>query len=194
VWHAGLYGAQVAAGLAACDFDIRSQIIWAKQHFVLSRGDYHWQHETCWYAVRKSAKSGWVGGRKQSTLWQLENNGVIGNVGRERTWGHATQKPVECMRRPILNSSRPGDVIYDPFLGSGTAVIGAEMTGRICVGLELNPAYVDVIVRRWEAFTGGTAVLEATGQPFAKLARARRGDAVRAPSTKRGKTNVTRSS
>jgi DNA modification methylase len=70
------------------------------------------------------------------------------------------------MRRPIANNSRPGQVIYDPFLGSGTSVIAAEMTGRICYGLELNPAYVDVIVRRWQAFTGRNAIHQASGQPF----------------------------
>ena len=70
------------------------------------------------------------------------------------------------MRRPIANNSRPGQVIYDPFLGSGTSVIAAEMTGRVCYGLELNPAYVDVILRRWQAFTGRTAMHQASGQSF----------------------------
>ena len=97
---------------------------------------------------------------------QLENAGVnptrpwpadhpFGSPRREPSWGHGTQKPVECMRRPIVNNSRPGQAIYDPFLGSGTSLIAAEMSGRICYGLELNPAYVDVIVRRWQVFTGG---------------------------------------
>ena len=87
---------------------------------------------------------------------------------REPSWGHGTQKPVECMRRPIANNSRPGQVIYDPFLGSGTSLIAAEMTGRVCYGLELNPAYVDVIVQRWQAFTGGAARNQASGQSFEK--------------------------
>jgi len=77
------------------------------------------------------------------------------------------------MRRPIVNSSQAGDVIYDPFLGSGTSVIAAEITGRVCLGLELNPAYADVIVKRWEAFTGRSAVLESTGQTFDELAEIR---------------------
>lgn len=76
------------------------------------------------------------------------------------------QKPVDCMRKPMLNSSVKGDVIYDPFLGSGTSIIAAETCGRICYGMELNPAYVDVIVKRWQSFTGKIATLESTGEAF----------------------------
>jgi DNA modification methylase len=90
----------------------------------------------------------------------------IGSPRREESWGHGTQKPVEAMRRPIVNNSRPGELVYDPFLGSGTSLIAAEMTGRLCYGLELCPTYVDVIVRRWQAFTGRTAIHQASGQPF----------------------------
>ena len=150
-----------------------SQIVWVKQHFALSRGDYHWKHEPCWYSVREGASSGWVGGRKQCTVWEIANNNAFGNAQPERTWGHGTQKPVECMRRPIVNNSRPGQAIYDPFLGSGTTLIAAEMTGRVCFGLELNPAYVDVIVQRWEAFTGRKAKLEDGGHSFEQAAIAR---------------------
>ena len=128
----------------ACGLQPRAQIIWAKQHFTLSRGDYHWQHETCWYAVREGRTSHWQGDRRQTTVWEIANNNPFGNRQREQSWGHGTQKPVECMRRPIVNNSRPGQAIYDPFLGSGTSLIAAEMTGRVCYGLELNPAYVDV--------------------------------------------------
>ena len=166
VWHAVLHGAVVADGLAACGFQLRSQIIWTKQHFVLSRGDYHWQHESCWYAVREGRSGHWGGDRRQTTVWEIANNNPFGNGQREETWGHGTQKPVECMRRPIDNNSRPGQAVYDPFLGSGTTLIAAEMTGRLCYGLELNPAYVDVVVQRWQAFTGRTARHEASGQPF----------------------------
>lgn len=166
VWHGALHGDVVAEGLRACGFQIRAQIVWAKQHFTISRGDYHWQHETCWYAVREGAVSHWAGDRKQSTLWEIANNNAFGNQSREETWGHGTQKPIECMRRPIENNSQPGQAVYDPFLGTGTSLIAAEMTGRVCFGMELNPAYVDVIVRRWQAFTGCEAMLEATGRSF----------------------------
>jgi DNA modification methylase len=168
VWFGALHGEIAAAGLAACGFQLRAQIVWTKQHFTLSRGDYHWKHETCWYAVRQGKASHWQGDRTQTTVWQIASNNPFGNRQREHSWGHGTQKPVECMRRPIANNSRPGQVIYDPFLGSGTSVIAAEMTGRICHGLELNPAYVDVIVRRWQAFTGRNAIDQASGQPFDK--------------------------
>jgi len=166
VWHGAMHGDVAAAGLAECGLQPRTQIIWSKQHFTLSRGDYHWQHETCWYAVRQGRKSHWQGDRSQTTVWEIANNNPFGNPGREESWGHGTQKPVECMRRPIVNNSRPGEAVYDPFLGSGTSVIAAEMTGRAGRGLELNPAYVDVIVRRWQLFTGRHALHQASGQLF----------------------------
>ncbi len=166
VWHGALHGDVVAADLAACGLQLRAQIIWAKQHFTLSRGDYHWKHETCWYAVREGKASHWQGDRTQTTVWEIPNNNPFGNRQREQSWGHGTQKPVECMRRPITNNSRPGQAIYDPFLGSGTSLIAAEMTGRVCYGIELNPAYADVVVRRWQDFTGRTARHQASGQLF----------------------------
>ena len=165
-WHGALHGDIVAAGFTSCGFRLRAQIVWAKQHFTLSRGDYHWKHETCWYAVREGKPSHWRGDRTQTTVWEIANNNPFGNQQREQSWGHGTQKPVECMRRPIVNNSRPGQAIYDPFLGSGTSLIAAEMSGRICYGLELNPAYVDVIVRRWQVFTGRAAIHQASGQSF----------------------------
>src|SRR5207237_276453 len=79
--------------------------------------------------------------------------------------------PVECMRRPIVNNSRPGQAIYDPFLGSGTSLIAAEMTGRICYGVELHPAYVDVAVKRWQIFTGRAAMHQSSGQLFDERAQ-----------------------
>ena len=166
VWHAALLGDVAAVGLATCGFQLRAQIIWAKQHFALSRGDYHWKHECCWYAVREGKTSYWQGDRTQTTVWEIANGNPFGNRQREQSFGHGTQKPVECMRRPIVNNSRPGQLVYDPFLGSGTSAIAAEMTGRLCYGLELNPAYVDVVVRRWELFTGRSATHQASGQSF----------------------------
>jgi DNA modification methylase len=160
VWHGALHAATVAESLEACGFAIRSQIIWAKERLVLSRGDYHWQHEPAWYAVRKSGKGHWAGDRKQTTLWQIPSK------DQDAATVHGTQKPVECMRRPIENNSSPGQVVYEPFMGSGTTLIAAEMTGRVCLGLELNPAYVDVAVKRWQDFTGEVAVLESNGQAF----------------------------
>jgi DNA modification methylase len=131
VWHGALHGDVVAADLAACGLQLRAQIVWVKQHFILSRGHYHWQHENCWYAVREGKTAHWQGDRRQSTAWEISSNNPFGNRQREQSWGHGTQKPVECMRRPIVNNSRAGQLVYDPFLGSGTSLIAAEMTGRI---------------------------------------------------------------
>ena len=91
--------------------------------------------------------------------------------------GHGTQKPVELMRRPLLNHTERGGLVYDPFLGSGSTLIAAEDTGRACYGLELSPAYVDVIVERWQKLTGRKAVLEGDGRSFDELERGARGSA-----------------
>ncbi len=165
VWHGALHATTVAESLAACDFAIRSQIIWAKPRLVIGRGDYHWQHEPCWYAVRRGRTGHYGGDRKQTTLWQIE--GQAGTEDGATT--HGTQKPVECMRRPIENNSSPGQAVYEPFSGSGTTIIAAEMSGRACHAVELNPAYVDVAVTRWQAFTGGVATLEGDGRSYPEV-------------------------
>lgn len=162
VWHAGNMAHVVAESLLVCDFGIRSQIIWAKSQFVIGRGDYHPHHEPCWYAVRKGKPGHYDGGRKQSTLWQIDKP-------KKSETGHSTQKPVECMKRPIENNSSPGQAVYEPFSGSGTTIIACEMTGRACHAIELNPAYVDVAVTRWEAFTGQKAVHEELGKTFEEI-------------------------
>lgn len=162
VWHAGIHAGSVADSLLVCDLQIRAQIIWAKNQMAIGRGDYHWQHEPCWYAVRKGRKGHYDGGRKQTTLWQIDKP-------RKSETGHSTQKPVECMKRPIENNSSPGQAVYEPFSGSGTTIIAAEMTGRHCYAIELNPAYVDVAVKRWQEFTGQAATLEGDGRTFAGI-------------------------
>jgi DNA modification methylase len=167
VWHAGIYATTVAESLEAVGLEIRAQIIWAKSRFAISRGHYHWQHEPCWYAVRKGGKGHWCGDRSQTTLWEISHV-------RSET-GHSTQKPVEAMRRPIENNSSPGQAVYDPFSGSGTTIIAAEMTGRCCYAIGLNPTYVDVAIRRWQEFTGGEATLEADGRTFTALETERSG-------------------
>jgi DNA modification methylase len=160
VWHAGLHAGTVATTLERLDFQIRAQIIWVKQQFALSRGDYHWQHEPCWYAVRRGRPSAWSGDRGQSTVWQVASlNPIGGTVTPENAvTGHATQKPVALFERPIRNHTRPGDAIYEPFAGSGTALIAAERTQRRCLALELDPRYVQAIIDRWQVLTGRRAV------------------------------------
>jgi len=183
VWHGALHATTVAESLIASGFNIRAQIIWAKERLVIGRGDYHWQHEPAWYAVRK--KGHWAGDRKQTTLWQ------IANKNQDMETVHGTQKPVECMRRPILNNSSPGQAVYEPFLGSGTTLIAAETVGRSCLAMELDPAYVDVAVRRWEAFTGSKGTLEGTGAMFDEVAL-QRGDARDIGPSKAGATDDAR--
>jgi len=161
----------VADSLAAVGFAVRSQIIWAKDRLVLSRGDYHWQHEPCWYAVRAKGKGHWAGDRKQTTLWHISGK------DQDAATVHGTQKPVECMRRPILNNSSPGQAVFEPFMGSGTTLIAAETTGRVCFGIELNPAYVDVAIERWQHLSGQTATLEGDGRSFAEMQAERKGAA-----------------
>jgi DNA modification methylase len=161
IWHGALHATTVADSLTACGFAIRSQIVWAKQRLVLSRGDYHWQHEPCWYAVRENGKAHWNGDRKQSTLWSIPSR------DQDATTVHGTQKPVEAMRRPMLNNSAPGQPVYEPFSGSGTSIIAAETCGRISLAMELDPAYVDVAVERWQSFTGETAILDGARLAFA---------------------------
>ena len=190
VWHGALHSGTVQASLELEGFQMRAQIIWAKDRFALSRGHYHWRHEPAWYAVRKGRSAKWRGGRKKDTVWRvkdleadperlavvqeiIEENGVQDTVWEipmtvdDGSTGHGTQKPVECMRRPILNNSSPGQAVFEPFMGSGTTLIAAETTGRVCFGIELNPAYVDVAIERWQQFTGANAVLVETGETFA---------------------------
>lgn len=168
VWHAGVHASEVAAGLETAGFRIRAQIIWAKQQFALGRGDYHWQHEPCFYCVRPGKSSNWSGDRKQSTLWEVANLNPFGGGQDDDITGHGTQKPIELMRRPILNNSRLGDIVYDPFSGSGSTLIASELTDRICYGLDLDPRYVDVIVKRWQKLTGKQGILE-DGRTFEQV-------------------------
>ena len=152
VWHADKYCSEVQKSLEDAEFEIISQIIWMKQHFALSRGDYHRQHEHCWYSCRKGQNHNWQGSRKETTIWEIkrlmEPSHKKENEDDIRTI-HSTQKPIECMAKPIRNNTAKGEGVYDPFLGSGTTLIAAEQLGRICYGIELDTAYCDIIVGRW---------------------------------------------
>ena len=139
VWHGSLHAATVARSLEAVGFELRSQIVWVKPRIVISRGHYHWQHEVAWYAVRAGATAGWIGDRRQSTVWEMAGDESVEG-------GHSTQKPVEAMARPLANHR--GDV-YEPFAGSGSTFVAAENAGRRCFGLELEPGYVAVTLQRY---------------------------------------------
>jgi DNA modification methylase len=161
VWCASLHIHEVADSLIASGFDLRASIIWAKNQLAIGRGHYHWQHEPAWYCVRKNSKGGghWCGARDQSTLWKIDKP-------QKSETGHSTQKPVECMRRPIMNNSSEGQAVYEPFSGSGTTIIAGEMTGRVVHAIELSPAYVDVAVLRFIGYVGSNkdVYLERDGQ------------------------------
>jgi DNA modification methylase len=176
VWHAGNKAHIVAESIERSGLEIRAQIIWAKNNIVISRGHYHPKHEPCWYAVRKGKTGHWSGDRKQSTVWNIDKP-------QKSETGHSTQKPVECMRRPIENNSSPGQAVYEPFAGSGTTIIAAEMTGRSCHAIELAPQYVDVCILRWQEFTGEKATLEGDGSTFEDIANARPKAEANAPET-----------
>lgn len=159
VWHGGLHAKVVAESLEKSGFAIRSQIIWAKPSLVMGRGHYHWQHEPCWYAVRKNETGIWNGDRKQATVWDIANmHRTQGSVDDGKTF-HSTQKPVECMARPIRNHD--SEFVYEPFSGSGTTIIACEQLGRKCRAIEISPAYVSVALQRWADATGKTPKLVA---------------------------------
>ena len=165
VWHASKFTCEVLAGLLRIGFLHHQQIIWDKGRAVLTRTHYWFQHEPCWYVRRKNAP--WYGkAGENSTIWDSPSPKFIMGGSEEEKFDHPTQKPVELMRKPILNHTRSGELVYEPFLGSGTTLAAAEVTGRICYGLELDPKYADVVVERWQGLTGKKATLEDDGRTF----------------------------
>jgi DNA modification methylase len=169
VLHGTFQSDIVIGGLEAVGFERRDLIVWIKPQFVIGRGDYQSHHEDYWYAVRKGKDSHWVGGRDKSNVWQIARP----QGPEDERVNHATQKPVECMRRPIENSSQPGDAVYDPFVGSGTTIIAAEIAGRSCYAMDLDPTCCTTAIGRWQKFTGRQAILKATRQTFDEVERER---------------------
>ena len=166
-WHPpGANSIDFGLSIKESGFQLRMQIIWAKNLAPIGRGHYHVQHEPCWYAVRNGAAGHWQGDRKQTTVWNIDNP-------MKSETGHSTQKPVECMRRPIVNNTSVGQAVYDPFMGSGTTIIAGEKEGRPVYGIEISPLYVDVCVRRWQEYTGNEAKLS-SGETFSEIENARR--------------------
>lgn len=135
--------------LQKAGFQIRNQIIWVKPHFPISRGHYTYQHEPCWYGVRKGRQAHWIGDKNASTTWKIA-------LDKNVDGGHSTQKPLACMATPIANHE--GDV-YDPFLGSGTTLIACERLGRRARCIEIEPSYIAVCLERWATMTGQTPAL-----------------------------------
>jgi DNA modification methylase len=174
VWHASVFTSEVLAGLLRIGFLYPQQIIWDKTRTVLTRTHYWYQHEACWYLRRKTAP--WFGKPgDNSTVRQVASPKFIMSSSDEEKFDHPTQKPLELMRRPILNHTKRGEAAYDPFLGSGTTLAAAELTERACYGLELDAKYVDVVVQRWQTLTGKKATLDGDGSTFEEIELERAG-------------------
>ena len=173
VWHASKFTREVLEGLLRIGFEHHQQIIWDKERTVLTRTHYWFQHEPCWYVRRKNAP--WYGKPgENSTVWTSPSPKFIMGGSGEDKYDHPTQKPVELMKKPILNHTRKGEIVYEPFLGSGTTLAAAELTGRVCCGLEVAPQYVDVVVERWQRLSGKEATLEGDGRTFGMVTQQRR--------------------
>jgi len=172
VWHASKFTREVLDGLLRIGFVHHQQVIWDKGRPVLTRTHYWFQHEPCWYVRRKNAP--WYGKPgENSTIWSSPSPKFIMGGSEEDKYDHPTQKPVELARRPILNHTKRGELIYEPFLGSGTTLAAAESTHRVCYGLELDPKYVDVVIRRWQKMTGKSATLDQDGRTFDEIVEQR---------------------
>lgn len=153
IWHASIFTDVVMESLRKASFDIRQQIIWNKSVMVMGRGHYHFKHEPCWYAVKHGSKSRWVGDRKQTTVWDASPpNHIMGGSKEEKT-GHPTQKPLKLYEIPIENHTKQDDSLFEPFGGSGTALIASEKTSRRCYAMEIDPIYCGVILDRWAKYT-----------------------------------------
>lgn len=152
MWHAmKMQSYAAAAAAAAAGILFHRQIIWVKPSLVFGRGQYHWRHELCLMGWLQGNECPFYGERNQTTVWE---------VGRENDKIHPTQKPVTLTEAPITNHTKPGDIVLDPFLGSGSTIMACEKTARRGFGLELNPVYADVILTRWAKFTGKDPVRE----------------------------------
>ncbi len=158
LWHAHLTQGYFAAAAAAANVVLHRQIIWVKPVLLLGRGQYHWKHEPCfmgWVKGQQPPDYGLGNGeRTQTTVWEI---GTVSQAERKE-FNHSTPKPVGLFTIPIVKHLKPGEICYEPFAGSGPQFIAAEQLGRRCFGMELSPAYCDVIVSRWERLSGKKAV------------------------------------
>jgi len=158
IWHGDSEGYNFRGACKDAGWQVRQCLIWQKNSMVMGRQDYHWQHEPCLYGWKDGAGHLWASDRKQTTLLRFDRP--------SRSEDHPTMKPVALFEYQLLNNTKGGDIVLDSFGGSGTTLIAAEKNGRIARIIELDPKYVDVIVKRWEDFTGQKAMLESTGERF----------------------------
>ena len=158
IWHADLEGYNFRGAAKDAGWTVRQCLIWKKSSLVLGRQDYQWQHEPCLYGWKDGAGHLWASDRKQTTILEFDKP--------SRNGEHPTMKPVALFEYQMLNNTKGGDVVLDSFGGSGTTLIAAEKNGRYARLMELDPKYCDVIVKRWQDFTGKKATLGSTGQLF----------------------------
>ena len=161
IWHADSEGYNFRGAARDAGWTVRQCLIWKKSAIVLGRQDYHWKHEPCLYGWKGGAGHLWAADRKQSTILEFEKP--------TRNGEHPTMKPVALFEYQMLNNTKGGDIVLDSFGGSGTTLIAAERNGRVARLMELDPKYVDVIIKRWQDFTGKQAVHEETGKTYAEL-------------------------
>lgn len=172
VWHASKFTREVLDGLLRIGFLHHQQIIWNKGRAVLTRSLYWFQHESCWFVRKKNAP--WYGkAGENSTVWDSPSPKFIMGGSDEEKFDHPTQKPLSLASRPILNHTRRGELVYEPFLGSGTTLAASEMNDRVCYGMEIDPKFVDVVVMRWQKISGKQAVLDGDGRSFEELSKER---------------------
>jgi DNA modification methylase len=170
VCHSSSWQREFQNALEATGFEVRCQIIWAKNTFAWGFGRYKFQHEPIFYCHVAGQKDAWYGDKSQSTLWE-EKKPAANRI-------HPTAKPVELIERALVNSSKAGDIVTDLFGGSGSTLIGCERRGRKARLIEIDPKYADCIVRRWQQYTGKQAVLDGDGRTFDEIAEERMGAAV----------------
>ncbi len=167
ICHSSSWQREFQNALESAGFEVRFQIIWAKNTFAWGFGRYKFQHEPMFYCHVAGEKDSWYGDKSQSTLWH-EKKPAANRI-------HPTAKPVELVERALLNSSKSGDVVADLFGGSGSTLIGCERRGRCARLMEIDPKYADCIVRRYQEYTGKEAVLDGDGRPFEEVALERAG-------------------
>ena len=161
IWHADSEGYNFRGAAKDAGWTVRQCLIWKKSSIVMGRQDYHWKHEPCLYGWKDGAGHLWAADRKQTTILEFDRP--------SRNGEHPTMKPVALFEYQMLNNTKGGDIVLDSFGGSGTTLIAAEKNGRIARLMELDPKYVDVIIKRWQDFTGKQAIHAETGQPFAEV-------------------------
>lgn len=149
IWHASSHEQPFLNACHAAGWSVRETLVWNKNHFTLGRQDYQWKHEPCLYGWKDGAAHYWSGGRAQSTVLDFDRP--------TRSEDHPTMKPIRLFDRLIRNSCPKSGIVYDPFGGSGTTLLACEQNGRTCWMVELDPRYIAVIIRRWEALTGRKA-------------------------------------